>query len=351
MNESTLIKFCTIRMEVYMLSIIIPAYNCELTIERCIKSFIEDNIEKEVIIVNDGSTDNTKTVLSNLTKKYDAVKVINQKNSGAAIARNMGLQVAIGDYYGFLDADDFVDENYFSELYKFAKVHDVDMVMGNVNREEKTAYIPFKHKSILNREEIMNKAIPLQIAPFHEYDYDKVIPCAMWAYIFRNKLIQENNIQFYNVKNGQDSLFTLECSCCSLTMGIVNNVFYHYENIDNSLSKQYTVDRYLRLIKSSEYMKMILEKYKITPYPAYQMEQLDRHHVYFAIRQILHQSIDRKEKKKFMIDIFNNPVSIKAFSCVRWNDLSFQMKILYFLLKYKCIRLLSFVISMKDSLV
>lgn len=110
-------------------SIIVPVYNTESYLDRCIGSLISQTLkEKEIIIVNDGSTDNSKLIIEKYQKKYDFIKVINQNNLGVSVARNNGLKICKGEYIGFVDSDDFVSSNMFQKMYDKAKMYNSDLI-------------------------------------------------------------------------------------------------------------------------------------------------------------------------------------------------------------------------------
>lgn len=119
------------------ISVIIPAYNIESLLEKCVESVALQDYPKElldIIIVDDGSTDNTPKIADTLSERYENVKVLHKKNGGSSSARNLGLQYADGEYVGFVDSDDFVDKRMYSRLYWAAKEYDADMVQ--ISRDE-----------------------------------------------------------------------------------------------------------------------------------------------------------------------------------------------------------------------
>lgn len=110
-------------------SVIIPIYNAEGYISKCMDSLVNQTFKDfEIIAINDGSTDSSAKILKKYQNKYPFIKVINQNNAGQAIARNKGIELATGTYLTFIDIDDFVDENYLDELYHTISKHKVDMV-------------------------------------------------------------------------------------------------------------------------------------------------------------------------------------------------------------------------------
>ena len=105
------------KMRTKKFSIIVPVYNCQDYIARCIESVLNQNTkDMELILINDGSTDNTKEIIKQYAKENELIKIINKKNAGVSRARNDGLKKATGKYVLFLDADDYLSENYIKEI-------------------------------------------------------------------------------------------------------------------------------------------------------------------------------------------------------------------------------------------
>ena len=127
----------------YKVSIIIPVYNVEEYLERCLNSVFKQTLKDiEIICVNDGSSDKSREILA----KYEEIsnfKVIDQINSGLSVARNTGLLAAKGEYVGFLDSDDFIDSEFYEKLYTTAVDYNADIACGNIIRENN------KKKSVL----------------------------------------------------------------------------------------------------------------------------------------------------------------------------------------------------------
>jgi len=115
-------------------SVIVPVYNVEEYIERCLKSLVNQTLEEiEIIVVNDGTKDNSQKIIDKYVKKYPKkVKGYIKENGGLSDARNYGIKKAKGEYIGFVDSDDFVDETMFEKLYNKAKEKDYDIVVSDV---------------------------------------------------------------------------------------------------------------------------------------------------------------------------------------------------------------------------
>ena len=116
------------------LSVIIPVYNAEETIEKCLNTLLNQTFnEYELIVINDGSTDNTSNILDKFKKNKNIV-IINKQNEGIGKARNIGIKEARGEYITFVDSDDYVDEKMLEEYYTFATINDLDMVTSMYNK-------------------------------------------------------------------------------------------------------------------------------------------------------------------------------------------------------------------------
>jgi glycosyltransferase involved in cell wall biosynthesis len=127
-------------------SVIIPVYNVEDYLEKCLDSVINQTLgDIEIICVNDGSTDNSPKILDRYAKLNSNIKVINKKNGGAGSARNFGLIHANGKYVGFVDSDDWISKDMYEKLYKNACEYDSDMVMCPIHVVDTTceANIPY----------------------------------------------------------------------------------------------------------------------------------------------------------------------------------------------------------------
>ena len=119
-----------------LISLIIPCYNAELSLEKCLKSVIEQDYPSlEIIIVDDGSTDNSAKIYEEFQRKDDRMKILKQENSGVAKARNNGIKNANGDYFCFVDSDDWVELNYCSELYRLLLSETADISIVEASYE------------------------------------------------------------------------------------------------------------------------------------------------------------------------------------------------------------------------
>lgn len=168
------------------LSIIVTVYNRERYIERCLLSLLNQQLnekEYEIVVINDGSTDNSEHLIDQLAHTHPVIKKISKTNSGVADTRNVGLEAAQGDYITYVDSDDFVEPNIYKNLLDMAYQHDYDIIMYDAYTayDDRKEYYEFnenlKEGRITNQEYILSSPAP-------------------WNKLMKRKLFEEGNIRF-----------------------------------------------------------------------------------------------------------------------------------------------------------
>lgn len=122
-------------MEIDLISIIVPCYNCESYILKCVESIKKQSYTNlEIILINDGSTDNTDNICENIKNTDSRIKYIRKENKGVSNTRNLGISESTGEYIMFVDSDDYIDEHYVEELYRELKNNNVNIVISGATR-------------------------------------------------------------------------------------------------------------------------------------------------------------------------------------------------------------------------
>lgn len=175
------------------LSIIIPAYNVQKYLEKCVQSCLNQDVELssyEILIINDGSTDNTQPIAEKLAKKYNNVQVINQDNKGLSSARNIGLSHAQGKYIWFIDSDDYISTNILRKIQLILDQTSVDILWLQWQRVNEQGGILASEKNKIQREQTdikTGKAFLCSILGMCFY---------AWSFIFRKEFLVQNNLRF-----------------------------------------------------------------------------------------------------------------------------------------------------------
>ena len=215
-----------IKSETPKLSIIVPAYNTEKYVTKCLLSLLNQTLKEiEIIVINDGSYDDTEKIISLFANKDPRIVLINQNNEMQGAARNNGMKIAHGEYIGFVDSDDWVDLDYFEKLYTAVKKYDSDIGLATNVRIGNG-----KTKKRLNIEhETFAQSIQ------EKFDINK-----QWKdgcptnKIYRREFLAEHSISFPKGVFCEDKLFTTQAIYYANGVAAVPNVYYYYYRNPNS---------------------------------------------------------------------------------------------------------------------
>ena len=216
-----------------LVSVIIPAYNCENTLKRTVENIIASGLKDyEIIIVNDGSADNTASVCNSLCSQYSFINYSEQKNSGVSAARNKGISIATGEYILFFDADDTAEENSFSECIDIIESEKPDILVFGISFDYyKTGKLYRSDKLVPEQTGMLNKT---QIKADLESLYNTNALTPVWNKIYKRALIINNTILFnthYFLM--EDFLFSLECLKVCENIYCLPKDLYHYKQSEN----------------------------------------------------------------------------------------------------------------------
>lgn len=168
------------------ISIIIPVYNVEQYIAKCLNSLCKQTLQDiEIICINDGSTDNSLKILQEFASNDSRIILLNQSNKGQSAARNLGISQAHGEYLGFVDSDDWVDLDYFEKLYYTAKKYDCDIACAGFKRCGR--FLKSKRKSFKKVQVYteIKDIVKLDNLPEHNYIWNKIYKRSEWDFTFQ----------------------------------------------------------------------------------------------------------------------------------------------------------------------
>lgn len=225
-------------------SIIIPVYNVERYLKECLDSIVNQTLtDIEIICVNDGSTDGSLGILEKYASEDDRIKIINQENQGQGVARNNGLNLATGEFIGFVDPDDWIDESMYEKMYNSAIENDCDLVECLYNKHYDTTNVT-KKVVLKNIKKYYNKAFSLK----SDKEYLFMGHCAIvWNKLFKRELILKHNIAFENSKINEDGIVSFSGRMYANKLFLLPLHLYFYRQRECSA----------RYKKSDEYFSLI----------------------------------------------------------------------------------------------
>ena len=332
------------------LSIIIPIYNAEKYLERCIDSILLQSFQDfEIILVNDGSTDGSRLICEAYAKKDNRVILINKPNGGSSSAKNLGLSHANGEYIEFVDADDYLDEEYIEHLWTGCDVYDADVCIGNVS------FTKIRNGDIKSKERVsMQKGhfTLKEFLMFYPTYMPKAIIGAPWNKIYKKEIIDTYAIKFdTQIRNNEDTHFNYwYLSKCS-SVYVSDEPYYNYidENV-NSASRAYIPNLFDIYLMTYDKAIKFLQDTGVYEYNIGFQRQHFINLVIGAINQIVlcKNCLSKNDKFEQIKRMVNNDKVEEAINHIRYSDRKKQ--ILLILMKKKYYRTIYFMILLNSKI-
>lgn len=258
------------------ITFVIPMYNAEKYIGKCIESIIAQNVENyEVIVVDDGSKDNGKKI----AQKYSCVKYFYKENGGQSTARNLGIEKASGEYICFIDADDYLIENTLVSVLQMAERNNLDMACYGMGRpEEIKPAVDFREYDIMGGADYIAK---------NNYNNG---PC--W-YLIKKEFILKNNLRFVEGRYGEDGMFTMKALLMAERVQRCNRLCYCYVAQPNSTTTSRNRNHLLKMMDDYlfvyGYMRNLAEENKDrVPAAAYErLKYRSETYLFFLLARLL----------------------------------------------------------------
>lgn len=241
-----------IQQQEILLSIIIPVYNVERYIRECLDSVLMNNINEriEIVLVNDGSKDNSLSICNEYSIKYQNVKLINQQNQGLSEARNEGIRNACGKYLLFLDSDDFLEQDTLHKILKDLKSAEKDFFIGrsvkNIQKSKELSQVDYEIVNNQNPQEAF-----LRLNSINGFWF------AAWLIIINRQFLLKNNLFFKKGILHEDELWVPSVFIHANSVGFLNYGFYGYRlNREGSIVSEKNIKReFDKLIVADELAK------------------------------------------------------------------------------------------------
>ena len=294
-----------------LLSFIVPVFNGEKTIKKCLDSICKiDSDDFEILVVDDGSTDNTQKELDDLINTERRMRVFKTYNQGVSKARNYGVEQAYGEYITFVDCDDWIEPSSFSKMIALLSANNSDLFVADYfsyGHKQKSV----KRKILMNGENSSEKLFAELLMGISNH---------VWGNIYYNKLIRENNIKFREEINvGEDALFNLNYGRYCRKIYYFQQEVYYYNIINNdSVMHKHRFEHVNDYILLFDSFREILNTYP------YLNIDIDENYYCSQLYRCLYSQwprIDSESKKKIKQSFFYAIISKK-----RYNGLKIQIK-------------------------
>lgn len=331
-------------------SVVVPVYNVEKYLERCIESIRNQTLEDiEIILVDDGSPDNCPKICDGFAEKDSRIKVIHKKNGGLSSARNAGIYAATGEYIGYIDSDDYAEPDMFEILYECAKKNQVDFVMADYwrvqadgARKKKTLDI---REGLYKKQDIIQEIYPMLIMR-EKVDYGPLL--SVWHCLYKTNFIKKNHLFFdEEIKWSEDCIY-------SAIVGYIASEFYYlkdkyvynYVQNEGTISTSYKPEAWNVYCKMNEKLREFFETK--TEYDF--SRQLDLHMLYFACSvfgQLVYSDYNFWKKYKVYRIVLNDKHLMEAMKGFQLPKVGWKSKIYLYLIKNRLALVLAVLFSKK----
>ena len=294
-------------------SVVMPIYNVEDYLKDSLYGLLNQSLEDiEIICVNDGSTDNSLEILNDFAQNDSRVKVIDQENTGAGIARNNGMKMAQGEYIHFIDADDIVTTDMLEKLYNNAISNDSDLVVFKVARfNDRT--VNYKHP-IFNLEKVFPN-VDFNNFSFSHSDIKMNVlnySFAPWTKFYKREFLEKNNLEFPDISSYNDVLIHVKSMLKASKISFVPEFLYFYRldnanSITNDPTKHFNIFNVISSVEDFLIEEGFMDEYK-NEFDLFKINQISRHMVPPVTEEYF-----KVAKNEFLsIDVSNNPLIKKT---------------------------------------
>lgn len=346
------------------LSIVVPVYNTEKYLKRCMNSIINQTLKDiEIIIVDDGSKEECAVLCDEIAKTDLRIKVVHKENGGLGFARNTGIEIATGKYIGFVDSDDYIEPEMYETLYNAAKKHNADLCLSGISfvggnmfsksgGDTKKTY--FNEETVFKKEDMKNLLLGVVGALPNEPD-DSRYGVSVCKNIFKTSVISEQKIEFLSERKilSEDTLFMVDFIKCAQTAVGVPGSYYCYCRNEDSLSKSYNKERFEKsIVFLDELEKRIADTVKKYEYKIY-LDRLVQGFGRILCSQEIMYAKDKKIKfshlKKRLKEICTQDRIQNVLKSYPWYKLPAKQGAFAFAMKYKLFLLQKLMVILRDK--
>lgn len=327
-------------------SIIVPIYNVEKYLDRCMQSLLDQTLKDiEIILVDDGSPDNCPKMCDEYTKKDSRVKVIHKKNAGLGYARNSGLDIATGEFVAFVDSDDYVELDMYEKLYHAIKTYQVDMVLCDFYRDKQGKRIkanienmPTEIRIIDSKDDYITNLIGqlpnVRLHVFYGY--------AVWNILFSNDVIQKYRIRFKSerVYLSEDILFQIEYAAKIHKVLLYPTSLYNYCLNHGTLTTCYDFKRmskvvvlYKKLREEFANLNIAIDNFEL------RIQRMLLAKTLFVVCDAI-KALNTKEAIREVDRICCNPSLCEVLKSYPIKEMTFKLRLFYYAIKYKKSRMI-----------
>ncbi len=344
-------------------SVIVPVYNAEKYIRKCIESVLQQTLSSwELILVDDGSKDNSLEICQEYAQKYRGIVAIHQENGGSSVARNFGLRKATGRYIAFIDADDWIHTRMLEVLVEKAEQTNADIVIcnyfncyedGKCILQPKSGFGEWVIEAKEDRNIFQRKYLCKGVKEYRPY----LKVGSPWGKLYSNHLIKENNLTFpEGLARTEDGIFNLYAVEYANKIVYLDEGYYYYRMLEDSISHKYYPNIVRNTERDFEEVKVFASKYKkediifnkgiLIRIATWFYKYLNSY--YFTPQYISEHGYLKARKE--VLRLRKEPLYDNAYRMADLRLMTKAERILVLCMKYKCIELLYVLVRIREKM-
>lgn len=332
-------------------SIVVPVYNVESTIKKCVDSILNQTYQPyEIILVDDGSTDSSGQICDELVRNNKIVKVIHKENAGLGYARNTGIENASGDSIIFLDSDDYFDQKLIENLVTNI-VDPRDTVVSGYIRVDESGRELFRYK--YKEKEYLDDAVKTDFLcrMMGSLPNKKdAIDMGATHVLYSLPIILENGVRFPSerVLISEDIIFNIHYYQYAKRVSLIESTDYYYVVYDNSLTHKYREDRFDKYVYLFEEESKLLKKYQLYDIASIRLKKTFFNTVKMSLEQEKRKISGKtfRERKHTVEQICNSTILQEIIQTYPIKSLGFSQRVFLYLLKFKLKLVLTFLVDL-----
>ncbi len=328
------------------LSIVVPVYNVEEYLKRCVLSILNQTFSDwEMILVDDGSKDDSSAICDDYAQKEKRIRVIHKENGGLSSARNAGLKEAKGEYVGFVDSDDTINKEMYAKMIDIAEKTDADFVMSDYMRIPANGSPYLKTLDIrggLYTKEDIQKDIYPSLIMGSNIDYGPLL--SVWHCLYRMEFLKSNDLGFDDdIYWSEDNIFSAKAGYCAKSFYYLKGEgLYNYHQNQGTITTSYKRGAWQVYSKMNEHLCEYFKNKEDYDFS----QELKWHMIYYACVCISQTKyLSKEDSEKELKNILNSPQLKEAFHQVDLNGTDPKLKTQLLLMKYKAIPVLRYLIN------
>lgn len=328
-----------------LVSVIVPIYNVEKYLDRCVDSIVKQTYHNlEIILVDDGSPDNCPQMCDAWAERDSRIHVIHKQNQGLGMARNTGIEHATGEYICFFDSDDFVSADTIKKACTAAKEACSDIVVFGMQRVNRDGVIiqdaiPETKEKCFYGKDVQEQLLPDLIDNRHRNVQVKNFPFSACSCLFSMKIIREVNWRFVSEREliSEDSYSLIWLYKYAKCVAIVPEPLYYYRENQASLTNTFRSDRHEKNRRFYIACMQLAEEQGYSDAVLQSISGLFMGFTIAAMKQLVASNLDPLRKRKFLSEIVHDDVVQKALNSVAHRQYGRARKILFLAMKYRSV--------------